>query len=387
MFAKPYNLKLGELDSNQFYSTLAVFTDEVLNYASNNQHNTIGNYTQFLKTNNIKEYSNNEYLVELLTIGILWTNYQKHLSIDAVFYAPIFNMLYKRRQRNPKLKTRIDKLRGKLNHAVLLQTRNKDIEIKDRFDYLIAWLSDSKEFDQELKRMHNWRLFVERMSLSEQANFWNITIDLANWFNKTANHFLGKYTSNWENFMMDTATIYTGREDEIFCTRKPNEYHLNMIAAEIINRTLSTKANKAKNKIVLLPTCMIESKNCKATIIDNKLTCQNCSSTCNVNKIKQKIINSTTSTVLIPHSGGFSKYIKQWKDSKDTSLIGVACVLNLIKGGYEIQSLNIPAQCVFLDSCSCEKHWLNGEATQLNQEQLLKVLKQENAKQPVNSTC
>ncbi len=35
----------------------------------------------------------------------------------------------------------------------------------------------------------------------------------------------------------------------------------------------------------------------------------------------------------------------------------VACLLNLVQGGYEMRELNIPAQCVLLTFCGYQKHW------------------------------
>jgi hypothetical protein len=78
---------------------------------------------------------------------------------------------------------------------------------------------------------------------------------------------------------------------------------------------------------------------------------------------------------LIPHSSDFSKFLVKWKDCPDTSLIGVACVLNLITGGYEMKRLNISSQCVFLDYCGCKKHWdKDGIATSLNVNQLKNIV-------------
>lgn len=92
-------------------------------------------------------------------------------------------------------------------------------------------------------------------------------------------------------------------------------------------------------------------------------------------------------TVLIPNSTGFSRYLKLRENSKDTGLTGVACVFNLLTGGYEMQKLNIPSQCVFLDSCGCKKHGLSGQSARINFQQLNKLVIHEESKQPVNSTC
>ena len=388
MLTKPYNLKNGHDNSNEFYHKLADFTSDVLKYSLVKVNESIENFIRYRKKHNLPLFTKEEHFVEFLTIGLLWNNYKQYYSIDAIFYSPLFNFLYNRRKKNQRLKKRIDNIRGKINNKVLLQMKNQEIDIHKRFEYQVSWLSDSKEYELELERMKVWQLWVEQMPITKQEDFWNSTTQLAAWFSIEAEQTLGKYTDGWEGFMMDTINIYSKREDQIFCNRKPNEYHLNMLAAEVINRALEKSASETKEKIVLLPTCMANAENCKAKVIDNKLTCQNCSPTCNVNILSNKLNKDKVSTVLIPHSTGFSRYIRPWKDSKNTSLYGVACVLNVIKGGYEMQALNIPSQCVFLDSCSCKNHWLSGEATQLNHEQLSKVLKVKHAKkQSVNSSC
>jgi hypothetical protein len=56
---------------------------------------------------------------------------------------------------------------------------------------------------------------------------------------------------------------------------------------------------------------------------------------------------------------------------KDTGIVGVACVLNLLSGGLKARRLGIPAQCILLDSCGCGNHWdIEGIPTVLNVDQL-----------------
>ncbi|MBK7029286.1 MAG: DUF116 domain-containing protein [Bacteroidales bacterium] len=79
-------------------------------------------------------------------------------------------------------------------------------------------------------------------------------------------------------------------------------------------------------------------------------------------------------TYIIPHSSDFTRFLEKWQNQPDTSLIGVACILNLLTGGYEMKNLNISSQCIFLDYCGCKKHWNEeGIPTDLNINQLKKV--------------
>jgi hypothetical protein len=55
-------------------------------------------------------------------------------------------------------------------------------------------------------------------------------------------------------------------------------------------------------------------------------------------------------------------------------LVAVACLLNLVPGGYEMRELGLNAQCVLLDYCGCIKHWHpEGFPTDLNIDRLLNL--------------
>jgi hypothetical protein len=108
------------------------------------------------------------------------------------------------------------------------------------------------------------------------------------------------------------------------------------------------------------------------------MKCISCSKNCEINNIQNSLKTKVTETYLIEHSSDFSEFLKFWKNQNKTGIIAVACVLNLLKGGYEMQSLNIPSQCVFLDYCGCKKHWHDkGIPTNLNRCQFEKILMNE----------
>jgi hypothetical protein len=114
---------------------------------------------------------------------------------------------------------------------------------------------------------------------------------------------------------------------------------------------------------------------CKAKSDGKELVCTACSAECNIGKVSSEMKEQGITSYLIPHSSEFSKFLAKWKDCPDTSLVGVACVLNLITGGYEMKRLGISSQCVFLDYCGCKKHWdKDGIATTLNVNQLKNIV-------------
>jgi hypothetical protein len=387
MFNSPYNLETKTGNPVQFYDDLNAFTDLVLQKGRQPMQNYLNDFSSFTKKRKLRSYQPEEHLMEILMSGIFWKNYQSFLSIDALFYEPLFNSLYQWRKKYPRFKARIDAFRGKLAYRYLSQKRNSQIPLYRRFEYLNSWLNCSKEFVQEAERLNQWKLFLEAQPLTYQENFWQAAEAFANWFILQGAIHLSEYTKGWDDFMMDHYAEYQQREDFIFSTRKPSEYHLNMVAAEIMNRSLRKGFENTRQKILLVPTCMAQLNGCLARMEDGNIVCQNCSPECHVAKLNQSMNKLGVRTVLIPHSTGFSKYLKPWRNSSDTGLIGVACVLNLLTGGYEMQKLNIPSQCVFLDSCGCKKHWLSGQPTRLNLQQLNKLLLHEESKKPVNCTC
>jgi hypothetical protein len=81
------------------------------------------------------------------------------------------------------------------------------------------------------------------------------------------------------------------------------------------------------------------------------------------------------SAVIIPHESSISNSKGNMLFDEDTGVIGIACVLNLISGGWMLKDKEIPAQCVLLDYCGCKNHWHNeGLPTELNFNELKRVM-------------
>jgi hypothetical protein len=213
--------------------------------------------------------------------------------------------------------------------------------------------------------------------LSEQSLLLNNARETASLFESQAKAALGHFTRNVGSFHENELPKHRFQENYIFCGRHEAEYHLNMVGAEILNRVLKEGYKSTSGRVLLLPTCMSNPVNgkCKARFNGSRLTCTGCSPECIINLKQKEFSSKNTEVVLIPHSSEFTRYLKSWQNQNTTGLIGVACVLNLLKGGYEMQKLNIPSQCVFLDYCGCKKHWhKDGVSTNLNNEQLKKIL-------------
>jgi len=126
-----------------------------------------------------------------------------------------------------------------------------------------------------------------------------------------------------------------------------------------MNRALYASFSSTKVKVVLVPQCMGKNfrNGCCAKKNEVDSSCTSCTDDCNINMIKQLGEREGFKVRIIAHSTNFSKSLKQCKNQVHTGVIGIACILNLLTGGYEMRKLNIPSQCIFLNYCGCVKHW------------------------------
>jgi uncharacterized protein len=372
-----YSLK--DKQNIRFYEQLSLFTDKTLIEAGQYFRNEIELFKNFVTDNKIGECrSNEEYVVEYIAAGIFLEKYAPYAMSSGYVSSLLLQGLYKVRKGSEALKRVIDPVRGYLSDVLLYSRSLKSESISYKtFKRLISWMKATGEFTEEVKRLELWKTFLKSLPPEKSTTILDNTVAFASYFEEQAMLYLGWYTYNVSNFIEKMRSGYRYREDFLFCGRSEVEYHLNMFGAEVLNRMHKSRFNATGKKTVLLPTCMSNPGNkvCKAAFDGDQLRCKSCSINCMVNQIKFENRSIGVDTILVPHSTYFSEFLKRWKNQEHTGIVGVACVLNLLKGGYEMQNLNIPSQCVFLDHCGCKKHWhATGIPTSLNTKQLSKVL-------------
>jgi hypothetical protein len=347
---KPYMLASENNSSRAFYNVLKHFTDEVLERAS-------AMPDTFFSLYNENEYSEiNDYILDVLILGVLYAEYGrsnlKFLSIKKYLLKFLFTL-----RKYPGIKNRIDALRGKVAWKWLKPTsfdsKISGYRLCKTIDFLVA----TSEYREEVSRITGLKNQLLDSTKKKSTKTLQTIVDFAFWFKRTAKSRLGKYTSGVETFLDRHHENYKGKENYFFCARKESEYHLNMVGAEIMNRGLRKQFHKAEEKILLLPSCMSPSTKCRAKEQDRALICLHCNQKCNISHITREMRKEGVKTVIIKHSSSFSKWLKPWANQKKTALIGVACVLNLLTGGFEMKRQRIPSQCIFLDFPGCRKHW------------------------------
>lgn len=369
----PYQLFGKSQSSDSFYFMLDLYAQNVAADGLNCFASIIKRYRSSLAyLNNDFKQSLNENLLDLLMLAVLWNEHKGRWDSSIFLKEKILSQLYKWRSTLPSQKERLDNLRGRLAQKWIDRPDKTHLEISlSNVKKLCLWLSATNEYNQEIIRLNSWISFLELIPETEVSIFLTELVEFGTWFKTESKKTLKNFTFGVDSFLTRHAANYKGKENYFFTGKKEVEYHLNMVGAAIMNRSMKAEFLETEHKVLLLPACMKKSKNCQAIEIMNGTVCRHCTPDCNISKASTEMLRQGVHTFIIKHSSGFSSYLKQWADQKRVGLIGTACTLNLLQGGFEMKRLHIPAQCIFLDYSGCQKHWnREGIPTNINLSQL-----------------
>jgi Uncharacterized conserved protein len=374
-----YSLKKGQKESNEYYKDVKTFTDEVLIEAESMVGPLIQKFKSHLQEKTAEKIRTpEEYSFELLMLGTLYRIYGSRASRLDEKPQKIMALLADQRNKNKDMKSDIDHLRGILSTMFLLDGKEifdfPELNIT-QLDKLLKYLEATGDFSQEVKRLRIWEKFFVTQNRLKVSEYLMDTLLFAEWFEERSEEMLGDYTPQVEKFLHEKHSEHLFKEDVIFCGRKRVEYHLNMVGAEIMNRSFRKDFESRPRKALLLPGC-VRAKNaedCRAQETNLGLKCTGCLKGCRVNQLTETGEKKGFEVYMISHeSSAFSQSSENDRD--ELGIVGVACVSNLIAGGWKADSLGIPAQCVLLDYCGCKNHWdQKGFPTDINTEKLIET--------------
>jgi hypothetical protein len=375
-----YYLKSGKSDSEAYYRDVRDFTRKVISEADHFITPIIYDYSNYIKSYNLEEIRNvEEYILELLSFGILWRIYSgKALSVH---HAPFVTMarMAEWRKKHQRIKPLIDYARGILLTLFLFPEngyKRQGIPALDQIDHVCKWFEATGEFREQALRFIRWRAFWGTKSDEELYHIFFQIEEFTKWFNEASVKALGKYTGNVDSFLQRSDKKYKWREDRVSCTRSRLEYHLNMVGAELLNNAFKTEFTKAEKKVVLVPGCMRgrPEGECEAVKFKEGLVCSDCTPGCRVNQLRKSgrrpSGDHAYDVYIIPHASDLSLWSPR-PGEPVRSVVASACVTTLVEGGWELKRYNVPAQCVLLDYCGCRKHWHSiGFPTAFNMKEL-----------------
>ena len=201
--------------------------------------------------------------------------------------------------------------------------------------------------------------------------------EIAKWMCSICENKLGNYLSNVDSYLNSYKEAHKGKEDIIFCGRSKNQYYLNMIGAEIMNDVYKESFVNCKEKRVYLPSCMRKDKEtCKAIKINEGFKCMKCNKRCSVRTITLIGESKGFDSRIIPHQTSLFDI----RGKNEIGVVSIACILNLLAGGWKAIRMEFIPQCVVLEYCGCAHHWCEKDvATEINysvfREKFIKISK------------
>jgi uncharacterized protein len=242
---------------------------------------------------------------------------------------------------------------------------------------LIGTLELTGKFTQEIAHLRAWQGYLSALAPSSSPQILERVMACATDFQERAEHALGRYTPNVEQFLVSEWNVHEERDDSVLRGHKRVEYHLNMVGTEWLSRAFRPAFLAAPRKVVLAPPCMRAKPDdeCKAfKTAEGYLICQACTPGCRVNQLTQLGQKRGFEVYLIPDELR-ELAAQSVGGGPAVGVVGISCVLTNAPGGWDAQALDLPAQGLLLDYCGCSYHWDDeGFPTDTNFNQLLKLL-------------
>ena len=376
-----YDLRDANGASDVFYAELSAFCDLLVAEIDGRAGAAAQAFGQYVQAEfHEPPRSGAEYSIDLLTLGLALRRYGRAAEDSPSWAIRLARWLFKLRSRHARIKPAVDLLRAALIRHFLMPRLNREsreeILPPERLGGLIAWLHATGEFEQEVARVSRWRSFLGTLPHTDAERCIATATDLFDWFEQEAEWTLGAYTKGVPRFLATEYAKRGCREDQIFCGKPAVEYHLGMVATEIMNRGLRAEFDGTPRRAVLVPTCMrgAAAARCRAHVSGVDMTCIGCDPACTVNRITRRMRSAGVQVYLVPHSTGFSRWLERWQRAPDVGVVAVACMLNILPGGYEMRERRIASQCVPLDYPGCGKHWRQiPVATSVNENRLVQI--------------
>lgn len=388
--SKIYDLRDGNGSSDQFYKDAAAFWQQFFARIEERAAPMIEGYGLHVQAAiGESPRSRGEYALDLLTLGMVLRMHAGKVRRTPRFVAALALGMVWARRRAPWMKSLADLIRAVLLGPYVRGVkesgpgRNVGRKTEEGTDLLrllpriISWMRATGDLEHEARRVKNWHSYTATLELWQAARWLELAAELFDDFERESGKALGAYTKGVEMFLTTEYARRGRREDQLFCGRSPAEYHLNMVAAEVMNLGLKDAFEFTPEKVVLIPACMrgARASTCRAHIRGVDMTCARCDPDCAANRITQQMRRLGASVYLVPHTSGFSRWLDRWEREPGVGVVAVACLLNILPGGFEIRARRMGAQCVPLDFPGCKKHWdRDGISTAVNEDRLVEIV-------------
>lgn len=366
-----YNLKGNSTNSNMYYEKISAVSSKIKKLILNKDHEYLNDFMSYIEENKIESLrTKEEYGIEFLMIGVMLSEYSAYGNILTKNLSFLFRFLNNQREKS-KYKDRIDIIRGYLISNILCKkNKNEKYDIRN----LICWMDECGDFEEEVHTLKRWISFLEDKEEKYYTNLIKDAINLAEDMENICKEYLEVYLKPLEEFLKTAPQRYKNREDLIYCIKGKRQYYFNMVGAQIMNEIYHKEFMESKKKMIFAPACMRQlEKECRADAGEFGYECRKCNSSCNINFMNKILGNNNIEVCIIPHETIINKLCIE--EENRVGIIGIACISNLMSGGWKALRLGFIPQCVLLDYCGCRKHWSDkGIMTSINWDNLYKII-------------
>jgi len=347
-----YSLKLSSSNSDEYYQTISAFAEYWLNQIKFKARGILTGFRDYLDKAGIPDRTEDEVAFEFLALGVFLQQYHEEAHGLPEWSFHVLTFLADLRGRWPKSEVITKKITGWVNGLIksLPNRKANGNEIQE----LIAWLKSGGE-NIKAERFQQWRDFTQASVIPTSNQVFRICLNLSSEFEQAGMKSLGKYTEMVDTYLRTSAIEHRWRYDASLVSKSRPEYHLGMLGTEILNKIYRKNFLLTDRKIVIVPPCMsAPEKKCKATETSFGAKCNSCTPSCRVNQITRLGDKYGFNVFIIPDD---MKKFNTRIGMETIGLIGISCALTNWNGGWETNSLDIPAQGMLLDFVGCKYHW------------------------------
>ena len=240
------------------------------------------------------------------------------------------------------------------------------------FQKLIDWLAICDEY----RHTTYWVKLVYDYFKTPNQDEIKPLLEGYDYFYQQAHEIYKPYVLGYQTFKKDHFKTYKNREDVLFTGKHIEEYYLNFVGAALLNKAYKDSFNKAPYHMLVLPACMKAGTNetCKVKQNNSLQRCKSCRTDCQIYQLKELMHKYKYDVRIVEHGSDLTTESTQLAD-QNLGIIGVACSLQLLEGGWMLRKMGIPAQCVVLNFSGCHHHWQNEHiVTGLFEEALIGIL-------------
>ena len=185
-------------------------------------------------------------------------------------------------------------------------------------------------------------------------------------------HRLSKYTYTTKSHLNNLG--FFQRFDKTLKTTE-DQYHLYMIAIELINRLNINDFKKSDIKVAFLPHCLHDlSKDCLSESDGVDYVCKKCSKKCYINAVTRILETHNVKAYIWREVNLKALFAKLRSQNKRVGVMGIACVAELMNGMSMCMKLDIPVVGVPLDANRCRRWMGEFHTTSVNLNKLQTLL-------------